>query len=637
MPAGEPVRPQVEGRSDSTRTRRFAVGLGALVATHLALAAYAATVLGPNPNEIAQLAAGVDVWRTGRFDLYRVNGPLFRLVAAVPCVLSGVPSTATPATSSEFERVEGRSGHALVVAYGGLEAAMRYVVAGRLALLPFLALGAICVALWSKELYGHLAALVAASLWCFSPLVLGWGPYICGDLPAASCAIAAGYALGRYLRFRYLHDLMLSGLALGACLAIKATCIVLPAVFALLVVPGRRSGPPGLATSWSRRAKQPGLLLAITLLTLNVVYAFEGTFTRLADYNFASRMLAGDESLPNGGNGGNRFKDALWAKVPLPLPANFVRGIDLQQVDFETPNQSYFAGRWKDGGWWYYYLAALALKQPAAASALAIVALLTAIRPRTGVPLARDEVAVLAPAAAILGLLCWQNGFSHHTRYVAPVLPFIMVWVSRGAATRRERPSAPPLVNAAGVDAASGKATPARSRLVLAGLLVVLYIGESLAAFPASVAYVNGLAGGAGRSHQWFLNGNLDWGQDIPRVRRWLIDHPDRRPVWVAQDSTQLHALPALDLGYPRPIKQYSADEPKGIRLDQGVRAPNGWYVVSVNSLFSPGNELAYLQALEPAERIGYSYYVYHLTDDDAARIDQALGVPAIGPTCTIP
>jgi hypothetical protein len=51
--------------------------------------------------------------------------------------------------------------------------------------------------------------------------------------------------------------------------------------------------------------------------------------------------------------------------VPVPVPANYLRGIDVQKYDFEKGKWSYLRGEQKMGGWWYYYLYAMGVKMPA--------------------------------------------------------------------------------------------------------------------------------------------------------------------------------------------------------------------------------------------------------------------------------
>ena len=103
--------------------------------------------------------------------------------------------------------------------------------------------------------------------------------------------------------------------------------------------------------------------MLIGICVINLGYGFEGTFQRLGDYQFNSYTLTG---LPADSASyhpsGNRFANTWLAEVPVPLPKNYVQGIDLQKVDFETGMYSYLGGTWNDNGWWYFYIYAAAIK-----------------------------------------------------------------------------------------------------------------------------------------------------------------------------------------------------------------------------------------------------------------------------------
>src|SRR6187549_688937 len=58
-----------------------------LVPLHVALLGWMACRTAPTSDEVAHLAAGVRIWTTGRFNLYQVNPPLVKAVAAAPVVL----------------------------------------------------------------------------------------------------------------------------------------------------------------------------------------------------------------------------------------------------------------------------------------------------------------------------------------------------------------------------------------------------------------------------------------------------------------------------------------------------------------------------------------------------------------------
>ena len=108
----------------------------------------------------------------------------------------------------------------------------------------------------------------------------------------------------------------------------------------------------------------------------------------------------------------------------MPLPADFVQGMDTQRYDLERGVPSYLRGQWSDHGWWYYYLYALTIKEPLGTWCVLALAVGATIFRRGYSASWRDETLVLAPGLAVLIFVYSQMGFSLHLRYILPALPF---------------------------------------------------------------------------------------------------------------------------------------------------------------------------------------------------------------------
>lgn len=76
------------------------------------------------------------------------------------------------------------------------------------------------------------------------------------------------------------------------------------------------------------------LILGLALVVLNVGYGFEGSLKPLGKFPFVSRALTVDD--PRGINQRvNRFEGSWLGKVPLPLPGNYLLGVDETKAEFE--------------------------------------------------------------------------------------------------------------------------------------------------------------------------------------------------------------------------------------------------------------------------------------------------------------
>jgi hypothetical protein len=247
------------------------------------------------------------------------------------------------------------------------------------------------------------------------------------------------------------------------------------------------------------------VLLALGLFVLNLGYAFDGSFTKLSSYEFRSTALTG-----NDGNQspelGNRFLASPLGNALVPLPKNYLLGIDHIKWEYEEEYQSFLRGEWKSGGWWYYYLYALCIKVPLGTLFLVGLCLVATILPnKYYVTKWGDEICLLAPMAIILFLVSSQTGFNHHMRYVLPALGFLFVWCGK-------------LANVYQVN------SNWKSRCVV-GLLVGLALAwnsiATLRAHPNYIPFFN-LTIEGNRGYEHLSNSNVDFGQGLIALNKYL-------------------------------------------------------------------------------------------------------------------
>jgi hypothetical protein len=551
-----------------------------LLAVHAGLLAWAATRHSPCTDEVGHLPAGLSHWYFGRFDLYRVNPPLVRMLAAVPVACAG-PATDWRSFHNGL-RPEWEVGLDFVEANG--PRVFAYFTWARWACIPLSLLGGCVCWRWAGQLYGPAAGLLALTLWCFCPNVLAHAQLITPDAGAAALGVTAAYLFWRWLGAPTLGRAVAAGVGLGLAELAKTTWLLLfilwPILWCLYGRPRRRQGGQ-LAT-----------LLLCGLGMLHLGYGCEDSFVALEDFHFVSQALGSDGS-------GNRFAGTWLGRLPVPVPKNYLLGIDLQKREFEADTPAYLAGRWQRGGWWYYYLYALAVKVPLGTWLLVLGTATARLLGRGGAVPWRDETVVLVPAAAALVLVSSQTGLNQHLRYVLPAFPFVFVWVSQAA---RIATSAGRLVTG------------------MAAAALLWSVGSSLAVYPHSLSYFNEWAGGPQGGHAHLLGSNLDWGQDLFYLRRWVEDHPDARPLGLA--CAGLLSPRHVGLDFPPPPPDPAAQT---LRIGGAAGPQPGWYAVSVNVLRERGGAYAYFLRLRPVAQAGYSIYIYHLTPQDAEALRRRL------------
>jgi hypothetical protein len=471
-------------------------------------------------------------------------------------------------------------------------------------------LGLWIVGLWAGDLYGCRAALFAVVMWCFGPNVLAHASLSTPDLPCAVSCLAAAYTFHRYLLAPSAPAAYSAGVLLGLAQLTKFTALTDYAAWVALLVVANFS--PALvayrAMPLSRRVAHAALAAVTSVVVINVGYTCEGTWTPLGEFDFVSRTT----SKPGvAGARTNRFSASWLGSVPVLLPANYVRGLDLQQADFEGKRKSYTSGEWRDRGWWYFYLYALVVKVPAGTLVLGGVGLALAFCPRFR---RFDELVVWSPAVVIFIAASVKTGYTMHFRYVLPALPFMLVGLSKVAELR-----------------------PAWCRVAVwmfAGSSVV----SSLSVYPHSLSYFNEPAGGPDRGHEYLVDSNIDWGQDLFYFQKWAIKHSEIKSIGIAYfNFIDYRIVLKEEYGKVPP------DPPSALgqmNPDQAVRyGPHpGWFAADIHNLMDPSGRCHYLMRhFKPVAKAGYSIWIFHITPEDADRVRREMGLPPLPPDKAAP
>ena len=643
--------------------------LGFMLVVHVVLLVLNAVWMSPTLDEPAHVVAGISHLQMGDFSLYRVNPPLIPMVTAVPVMLAGYEMNFPEVLNDTLSRNEFRLGEQFVKQNG--RRAVWLVTLGRLPIIGFSLLGAMTCFLWGSDLYGHRSGLLASGLWCFSPLVLGHAALLTPDAPAAALGTLACYTFWRWLKQPTWQQTITTGIILGLAELSKMTLILFYPLWPVLWIIYRWNERSTM--TFSRWRSEGVMLIArmlIGLYVINLGYLFSGSLVPLKEYVFRSEMLG---AIRDEANFGNRFKDSWLGELPIPLPYDYVLGIDHQQRDFEHFwGPSYLRGQFQQQGWWYYYLYALLVKTPLGTMGLLFLTIYCRSRRILPKPAFRDELVLLAPAIFVFVVVSSKTGFSHHLRYLFPCIPLTFVWIGQvaqvvsialrttvqyelgGKAVVQSRPHSPsevgrktgrfafvtqrvtatPVTNPA----------PCRSRClshVQARCLSVLVVGcslwtltSSLWHYPHSLAYFNELAGGPRRGAEHLLNSNIDWGQDLLHLERWIRSQPGNEPVFLAFDNYYNPFVLEIPRIAPWPLRSGHKAVLEGKPNDNVLTIPEGYYAISANQLYEfpwplrdrDGTQyhldlrpMEALRAMEPVGWVGYSIRIYTASQVKAA------------------
>ena len=249
----------------------------------------------PTIDEVVHLPAGVTYWQKQTFRLYHHNPPLVKLVAALPVVWSGVGDR-----RHSMNRSAGTSASPDQATFGHLFAALNAerlfrAVSARTAddasLFGARWPGRLCVVAAGCTATGE--GFLSLSLWVFCPNVLAHGRLITTDMGSTALGVAATFVFWLYLQKPSWRRAVAAGVLLGLAELTKFSMLLL---YASLAVPVARAfvlvWP---RTEWLARARR-GLahgaaIVAISFLTIDAGYLFEGVGIPLGRFEFGSRTL----------------------------------------------------------------------------------------------------------------------------------------------------------------------------------------------------------------------------------------------------------------------------------------------------------------------------------------------------------
>jgi hypothetical protein len=484
-----------------------------------------------------------------------------------------------------------------------------------MAVLPFSLLGAWTCFQWGCQIYGPSGGNVAGILWCLSPLVIAHGSLLTPDVAATCLGFVAIFWLRAFLQHpSWMHAAVL-GLCSGAALISKFTWVMVLPVVVFLACLLRCIQACGAWKFAFQLVSGLGLAAIIAVGVIYWAYMGRDIGVPLGDLQVISQTLTvKDPAAPRHWPRVNRFLDTPFEHLPCPLPAAYVEGIDVQKRDFERGYPSYLMGEWKHGGWWYYYVVAFLVKEPIGFQILLYLSILgTFLRwNRCSGPQAAEGLLVVIPALLIFGLVSWQTGFNHHLRYALPAYPFLFL-------------------------AAARTVTFGKFGRWITITCLAWQVTCVMWFTPHWMSYFNEFSGGPKQGDQWLLDSNIDWGQDVLPLKRWQDNHPQASPLNAALYTAFEPADIGLVYSLPAP---FVSGQPE-VTGANGIRGPQpGWYAISVSILNghsfpmpdgsgglvnSPGHFVYFKDHFEPVDMIGYSIYIYHITEEQAAEVRRKL------------
>jgi 4-amino-4-deoxy-L-arabinose transferase-like glycosyltransferase len=520
------IRNSSKGSETGHRSDLPIVGALAILGLMFFQGLFLTTKDSPTYDEPNHVACGYSYLETGDFRMSLAQPPVGRMFLALPLT---VLKPELPVGGESWRKADDW-GFARDFVFGSGNDADRIMFWARSQALLLWALLGFVVFVWSRQLFGLRAAYFSLLLYVFSPNVLAHGRLATTEMPFACLTFISAFFFWKLLEKPCAKYVVLSGVFLGLALSAKYSGLILILSFLIsAILWGRRqtrvvtdergvgegrSIGEGKTHSpvWPPLGARPmrGVLVrCIVVLILGGMIALLSSglsMKPVMDYPAVQAKLEqfGQEGVFVFGNEGvSRVAQKVASSVPLP---RYVVGMLFNHFHFKRGHPAYLRGQWKSGGWWYYFPVAFLLKVPLPLLVLLFLALFVRLKARRRLSSA-EIILVCVPVVSIL----WSMGFVRLNigfRHVLFVLPFVHVALGRLVAVPYDR-----------------RATLRRMGQLIPLLLLLWYCLASVSVSPHHLAYFNEIAGGPRGGANWLVDSNLDWGQDLKRLRVYVEEN----------------------------------------------------------------------------------------------------------------
>lgn len=489
---------------------------------------------------------------------------------------------------------------------------------GRLPFLLIMLLLGFFVFRWTRELYGDKAALIATLLYAFSPTILAHCRFVTTDVGAAAAFFIALYYFSHWLKDPAWKNTVKAGLIFGLALLAKFSSVLLVPSFVLLalIYVFLKEKEEKL---FSRFLNYFGKLLCLGLIGIIFVvipvYLFHV-------WHYPVELQQRDISFILNGSPLHFLPGLLHGLAGLPVLralAQYLFGVAMVFQRAVGGNTTYFMGEVASLGWKSYFPIVYLIKETLALHLLTLLALIYFLntllkRHRGNRPQHRQADLKIVhlvwlkksfPQFSMLVVIAvyWYSSISANlnigVRHILPTLPFIYLLVSGQIALWL------------GDDNRSAKhLTIPLLKKGLVAFVLAFGVASVTAVYPSFLAYFNESIGGPKNGYKYTVDSNLDWGQDLKRLKMWT-DQNNVDKIYLdyfgGTSPAYYFGNRALEWHGHYSREQMTQSDYLALsatfrqndlgRLTPGFRGKNGYY--------------QWLENMEPVSKIGQSIWIY--------------------------
>jgi len=443
--------------------------------------------------------------------------------------------------------------------------------------IPNIILGVILglyIFVWAKEVFGKKGAFLSLFLYSFCPNILANAELITTDFPLTAFFFMASFHLYRLSKEQRPLQILASGLTIGLLLTSKYTGLfILPSLVCLLgLLAAKESGSIVI----KRKIGCKYLLLLISILAIAYV-------TIWAVYGFQYRPNIATGPWIEISYGQNK----ALTNWPI-LPESYLYGLTKLFHRSQGGHPAFLLGEYSTQGWWYYFITAFMLKTPIPA----VILFLTFFVCFKKYPKEYPTIVLSILPVAIFFIITSMQNINIGIRHILPVYPFIYL-LTGGLCSIKFK----------------------RQRLIKYAFtgLMLWYGYNAYSIYPHHLAFFNELTGGPKNGYKYLVDSNLDWGQDLPGLKKYMEQNNIKK--------VNLSYFGLSNPGYYDIDYNYLPSNAIFQTPDQAASAKsmNETRIFAISATMLQGvysenrNFYGFFKNLTPVEKIGYSIFIYSL------------------------
>jgi len=461
---------------------------------------------------------------------------------------------------------------------------------------------------WTRKLFGNKAALLSLFLFSCSPTFLAHGRLVTTDVGAALGATLGIFFWLKFLKNPTKKNIVLAGLIFGTIMLFKFSLILLLPFFALITI----------VHAWLQAREKhvlknilKYLCFALLIGVIGIVFVIWPVYQyHILNYP-PERQIRDTRFLLSTSVVPKFLRDFnIWMvsnSISRAL-GQYLLGVLLVINRSAGGHTTYFLGEVSAKGRRNYFPIVYLIKEPLAFHILTLLVVLysawsikkpfwknTFSRMKNWIKDHFSEFAILC-FMSIYWTASLTSNLNIGVRHLLPVLPFTILLVSQGITDWLKKPL-------------FGK------KWLKHGLLVILVFWQIISVariYPHFLAYFNELAGGPEQGYIFVVNSNLDWGQDLKRLKKWVkknnvekiyVDYfGGGNPKYYLEEKY----IPWWGTKDPKEFEKpnYLAVSASLLQGGRGKPAPG---------FDQPSGFYLWLNQYTPVAKIGYSIFVYYI------------------------